>query len=95
MAIPTNGTSVDILARSRSESGSPPIEIVSVNGEEDADFEDDDSITMLDESGRSLAYDPTISFPFHDATESYLETVLRLLQYLPTRKFTLDNPLGL
>ncbi|KAK4123811.1 hypothetical protein N657DRAFT_680934 [Parathielavia appendiculata] len=81
-----NGTAIDVPMPSSSESGSPPIEIVSVSGEDDADFDDDDSITMLDESGRSLTYDPTISFPFHDVTESYLETVIRLLQYLPTHE---------
>ncbi|KAK4106515.1 hypothetical protein N658DRAFT_21639 [Parathielavia hyrcaniae] len=85
-AMPPNGTSVDAPMPSRSDSGSPPIEIVSMSGEDDADFDDDDSITMLDESGRSLPYDPTISFPFHDVTESYLETVIRLLQYLPTHE---------
>ncbi|KAK4157923.1 hypothetical protein C8A00DRAFT_29151 [Chaetomidium leptoderma] len=82
--MPANGTAVDTPGSLRSESGSPPIEIISVDAEDDADFDDDESITMLDESGRSLVYDPTVSFPFHDATESYLETVIRLLQYLPT-----------
>ena len=85
-AATANGATVDIPVPSRSDSGSPPIEIISVGAEDGADFEDDEAITMLDESGRSLVYDPTVSFPFHDTTESFLETVLRLLQYLPTRK---------
>jgi ubiquitin carboxyl-terminal hydrolase 34 len=85
-AMPVNGTTSDAAVSSRSDSGSPPIEIVSVAVEDDADFDDDDSITMLDESGRSLDYDPSASFPFHDTTESYMETVIRLLQFLPTHE---------
>jgi ubiquitin carboxyl-terminal hydrolase 34 len=69
-----------------SDSGSPPIEVVSVSADEDADFDDDDSITMYDESGRALDFDPSVVFPFHDGAESYLETVIRLLQYLPTHE---------
>lgn len=87
-AMPVNGAAVDVPVPSRSESGSPPIEIISVSADDDADFEDDESITMLDEAGRSLIYDPTVSFPFHDTAETFLETVIRLLQYLPTRKRT-------
>lgn len=86
--MPVNGAALDISVPSRSESGSPPIEIISVSADDDADFDDDESITMLDEAGRSLIYDPTVSFPFHDAAETYIETVIRLLQYLPTRKQT-------
>ena len=91
-AVTANGAAVDIPVPSRSDSGSPPIEIISVGAEDGADFEDDEAITMLDESGRSLVYDPTVSFPFHDTTESFLETVIRLLQYLPTRKCSPINP---
>jgi ubiquitin carboxyl-terminal hydrolase 34 len=88
-AMPANGTVSDTPLSLRLDSESPPIEIISVSAEDDdAAFDDDDSITMLDDSGRSLIYDPTLSFPFHDTTESYLETVIRLLTYLPTRKPT-------
>jgi ubiquitin carboxyl-terminal hydrolase 34 len=90
----TNGTATDTPVSLRSDSGSPPIEIISVSADDDAEFDDADSITMLDESGRSFEYDPTISFPFHDNTETYVETVLRLLQYLPTRKSTLPYNTG-
>jgi ubiquitin carboxyl-terminal hydrolase 34 len=90
----TNGTATDTPVSLRSDSGSPPIEIFSVSADDDAEFDDADSITMLDESGRSFEYDPTISFPFHDNTETYVETVLRLLQYLPTRKSTLPYNTG-
>ena len=81
-----NGAAANVPPSSRSDSGSPPIEVISEGAEDGIDFEDDEAITMLDESGRSLGYDPTVSFPFHDSTESFLETVIRLLQYLPTRK---------
>lgn len=91
--LPANNMLSETLLSSSSGSGSPPIEVISVAGEDDADFDDDESITMLDDSGRSLEYDPTATFPFHDATESYLETVIRLLQYLPTRKPKLVLPL--
>ncbi|AEO57729.1 hypothetical protein MYCTH_2304264 [Thermothelomyces thermophilus ATCC 42464] len=84
--LPANGMLSETPLSSSSGSGSPPIEVISVTGEDDADFDDDESITMLDDSGRSLEYDPTATFPFHDATESYLETVIRLLQYLPTHE---------
>lgn len=87
--MPANGTISETPVSSRSGSDSPPVEIVSMTAEDDAEFDDDESITMLDDSGRSLEYDPTSTFPFHDATESYLETVIRLLQYLPTRKSSL------
>ncbi|KAK4252308.1 hypothetical protein C7999DRAFT_27033 [Corynascus novoguineensis] len=84
--MPANGTISETPVSSRSGSESPPVEVVSVTAEDDAEFDDDESITMLDDSGRSLEYDPTSTFPFHDATESYLETVIRLLQYLPTHE---------
>lgn len=83
-----NGATVDIPVPSRSESGSPPIEIISVSADDDEYFDDDEPITTLDDIGRSLIYDPTVSFPFHDTAETFLETVVRLLQYLPTRKHT-------
>ncbi|SPQ22462.1 4cc22c61-bf1b-4482-8892-2926799c2547 [Thermothielavioides terrestris] len=84
-AMSANDATIDALASSRSSSTSPPVEVVSMDGEDDVDFEDDEpEVTMLDESGRSLGYDPTVSFPFHDASETYLDTVIRLLQYLPT-----------
>ncbi|KAL1842744.1 hypothetical protein VTJ49DRAFT_4382 [Mycothermus thermophilus] len=81
-----NGAAEDSSEPTRSDSGSPPIEVVSVSPDEDADFEDDDSITMFDEAGRTLDFDPSIAFPFHDGAESYFETVIRLLQYLPTHE---------
>jgi ubiquitin carboxyl-terminal hydrolase 34 len=84
--MPPNDAMADTPASSRSASGSPPVEVISLNGEDDGDFEDEEAITIIDAPGRSLIQDPTINFPFHDATESYAETVLRLLQYLPTRK---------
>ncbi|KAK4140337.1 uncharacterized protein C8A04DRAFT_15044 [Dichotomopilus funicola] len=85
--MPINGESLEAPTSPRSDSDSPPVEVVSVNDEDDADFDDDDeSITMLDEPGRSLEFDPSQGFPFHDATESYFETVVRLLQYLPTHE---------
>ncbi|KAL2271630.1 hypothetical protein VTJ83DRAFT_1001 [Remersonia thermophila] len=83
---PANGAAEDVSEPARSDSGSPPIEVVSVSPDEDADFDDDDSITMFDEAGRTLDFDPSIAFPFHDGAESYFETVLRLLQYLPTHE---------
>lgn len=92
--MPTNGTTSDAAVSSRSDSGSPPIEIISMAAEDDADFDDDDSITMLDDSGRSLEYDPSLSFPFHDSAESYMDTVNRLLTFLPTRK-PLSSPIPL
>ncbi|KAK4237057.1 hypothetical protein C8A03DRAFT_16355 [Achaetomium macrosporum] len=82
--MPPNDAMADTPASSRSASGSPPVEVISLNGDDDGDFEDEEPITVLDASGRSLIYDPTLTFPFHDATESYAETVLRLLQFLPT-----------
>jgi len=76
---------MDGLGAPSSVTGSPPIEVVSVSADDDdADFGGDESVTMLDDSGRYLAYDPTVSFPFHDATETYAGTVERLLQYFPT-----------
>lgn len=87
--MPINGEPFEAPTSPRSDSDSPPVEVIPVNLEDDADFDDDESVTMLDEPGRSLEFDPSQGFPFHDATESYFETVVRLLQYLPTRK-----PLG-
>jgi len=58
-------TVVDTPASSTSESSSPPVEVVSIEPEDDAE-----------------------DFPFHDATETYGETIARLLQYFPTRKGT-------
>lgn len=90
--MPANGTASDVAISSSSDSGSPPVEIISMVVEDDADFDDNDSITMLDDSGRLLEYDPSASFPFHDSAESYMETVIRLLPFLPTRK---SSPLPL
>ncbi|KAL2134738.1 hypothetical protein VTI74DRAFT_10980 [Chaetomium olivicolor] len=86
-AIVTDNTVDDIVLSSDSESGSPPIEIISVSADDDAEYEEDDEpITMLDESGRAMVYDPTLTFPFHETPEPYMETVVRLFQYFPTHE---------
>lgn len=79
---------VETAVSPRLNSESPQIEVVSVDGDDDVEFEDEDEpVTVLDASGRSLTYDPAFDFPFHDAPETHLDTIIRLGQYLPTREF--------
>ncbi|KAK3375132.1 hypothetical protein B0H63DRAFT_268265 [Podospora didyma] len=80
-------TIVGTPVSSGSSSGSPPVEIVSV---QPPDFEDDDidaipqDVTLGDDDYRLPLEDPTGAFPYHDITETYPDTVARLTQYLVT-----------
>jgi hypothetical protein len=47
---------------------------------------------MLDGSGVSLIQDPSPDFPYHEIPESYLDTAIRLLPYLSTRRSTSHSP---
>lgn len=91
-AMPPEDTLIDTPASSRSDSGSPPVEVVSVDVDNDADLEDDEAVTMLDTSGRSLIHDPSPDFPFHETCEPYFDTVVRVCPFLPTRKLILPGP---
>jgi ubiquitin carboxyl-terminal hydrolase 34 len=73
---------------SSSNTGSPPIEVISIHPEDDADFDGGGpQVTILQGMQGSVPTDPTGDFPFREITESFPETVTRLTQYLPTRKF--------
>lgn len=86
--MPPKDTVVDTPVSS-SESGSPPVEVIALDGDDDADFDGDDAaVTVLDGPGRDLIRDPSPEFPFHEMSESYFETVIRLSNYLGTRKPT-------
>ncbi|KAL2018794.1 hypothetical protein VTK56DRAFT_352 [Thermocarpiscus australiensis] len=84
--MPPDDTVVDTPVSSGSENGSPPVEVVSVSADDDVDFDAGDTVTMLDGAGRSLIQDPSSNFPFHDVSETYLDTVIRISQYLPTHE---------
>lgn len=83
-------TSVDTpdrhLASSGSETSSPPVEVVSLDQDDDPEYESaQPQVTLLQGQG---AQDPTIEFPFHDAAESFAETVSRLTSFMSSRMFT-------
>ena len=80
-------------ATSNSGTSSPPVEIVSVTqdgdeeGEEGIDFDTGQPhVTILQGVPSDMVPDPTGDLPFHDAAETYGETINRLMQYFPSRK---------
>ncbi|KAK3380099.1 hypothetical protein B0T24DRAFT_519847 [Lasiosphaeria ovina] len=80
------------LSSSSSDGGSPPIEIISAQpDDDDAEFGDQASVTILDGFPHSMLQgplvdlpDPTADFPFRDVAESYSDVINRLTQYLCT-----------
>jgi ubiquitin carboxyl-terminal hydrolase 34 len=79
-------------ASSTSDASSPPIEIVD-------DLPDDDDhlggaeshVTLLHDIQNSIVADPTGNIPYHSPDESYSETVMKLLQFITNRRFTLPS----
>jgi ubiquitin carboxyl-terminal hydrolase 34 len=69
------------LASSGSETSSPPVEVVTLDQDDDPEYESaQPQVTLL-----HGAQDPTHEFPFHDASESFPETVSRLTSFMSSR----------
>lgn len=72
------------LASSGSETSSPPVEIVTIDQDDDPEYESaQPQVTLL-----HGAQDPTNEFPFHDAAEALPETVSRLTSFMSSRMST-------
>ncbi|KAH8910198.1 hypothetical protein BR93DRAFT_464602 [Coniochaeta sp. PMI_546] len=70
------------LASSGSETSSPPVEIVTIDQDDDPEYESaQPQVTLL-----HGAQDPTNEFPFHDAAESLPETVSRLTSFMSSHE---------
>ncbi|GAB1320503.1 USP domain-containing protein [Madurella fahalii] len=78
-AMSLKNVAMDTPLSSTPDSGSPPLEVVT---DDEADV--DAPFTILDGPGRTRVRDPSAAVPFHDATETYLDTVIRLTQYFTT-----------
>jgi ubiquitin carboxyl-terminal hydrolase 34 len=75
------------LASSGSETSSPPVEVITIDQDEDGEYGNDQpQVTLLQDVQANELSDPTADFPFHDATETYQDTVLRLTNFMHTRK---------
>ncbi|KAK0645991.1 hypothetical protein B0T16DRAFT_412380 [Cercophora newfieldiana] len=81
-------TIADTPASSASGSSSPPVELISVEADHD-DFDAGDKEVMI--MGESICRDPSANLPFHEPTETYLETVTRLSQFFTQYGTIADN----
>lgn len=75
-------------ASSGSETSSPPVEIIAIDDDQDDDLEYENaqpSVTLLHGPHDNILGDPTDDFPFHDANESFPDTVKRLCAFMTTR----------
>ena len=81
-------TVIDTPLASTPDSESPPI--ISLDSDDDADFDGDESVTMLDGPGVSLLQDPSVEVPYHEPPDTYFETFSKLANYLPTRRFLIS-----
>jgi hypothetical protein len=75
-------TVADTPASSASEDSSPPVELISIEAD-DEDFDVGEPEVMI--MGDAM-YDASGRFPFHEPQETYGETIARLFQYLTQRK---------
>ncbi|KAL2259798.1 hypothetical protein VTK26DRAFT_6391 [Humicola hyalothermophila] len=82
--VPHMDTVNDTPAASTPDSERPPV--VSLSSDDDADFDGDQSVATLDESGVSLIQDPSPDFPYHDLPDPYLETACKISHYLPSHE---------
>lgn len=83
-------TILDTPVSSNSDASSPPVELVTVQLDDDDEIDfgfSDPQVTILDGIPRALLHDPSEEFPFRDANESFGETINRLSTYMTTRKF--------
>lgn len=71
--------------------GSPPVEVVAVQPDEDSDLEDPEPQVMILQDIDGALIDPTGSFPYHEAHESYPESAAKLTQYMASGKILLSN----
>lgn len=70
---------------SGSETSSPPVEVITIDEDDGAEYESGQPrVTLLDE-----LHDPTSEFPFHAAAETLADTVSRLTAFMTTR---MSNP---
>lgn len=83
----------DTAASSSSGASSPPLEVISVDHDDDTDLDGPHpQVTLLqDDEAADIPDDPTVELPFHDAAETYTETITRLAPYMPTRKLPLPS----
>ncbi|KAH6890396.1 hypothetical protein B0T10DRAFT_317763 [Thelonectria olida] len=90
--VPDPAQTLDTPQSSSSSSGSPPIEIVTVQS-------DDDMISDQQSAGVSIVgedrefVDPIRNFPFADGDENTVETIHRLVQYFATQAAIEDHVL--
>ena len=76
-------------ASSGSETGSPPVEIIDIQPDEDEDLgEDRPRVTLLHDLQGGMLADPTADFPYRDPVENLAESVLKLESFITTRKLT-------
>ncbi|KAK3692278.1 hypothetical protein B0T22DRAFT_9213 [Podospora appendiculata] len=76
-------TPVSSASSTSNGSSSPAIEIISLEPDDDIDFEiDEPEVTIFGGLPRSLMSDPSAMFPYHEPPESYADTALRLASYL-------------
>lgn len=78
----------DALHASRSDTASPPVEVVDLQAEEDADFAAaQPQVTLLgddQDDQNSILVDPAPDFPYHTAMETPAEIMAKLLNYIST-----------
>ncbi|KAK3313841.1 hypothetical protein B0H66DRAFT_483418 [Apodospora peruviana] len=78
-------TVLDTSVSVNSDGSSPPVEIVSVQPDEDVEFgAGEPELTILESLPRSLIHDPSGDFPFRETAETSLDIVNRLTPYLVT-----------
>ncbi|KAK4456144.1 ubiquitin carboxyl-terminal hydrolase 34 [Podospora aff. communis PSN243] len=80
-------TVADTPASSASEDSSPPVEIISIEAD-DEDFDVGEPEVMI--MGDAM-YDASGGFPFHEPLETYGETINRLFQYLTQHETVAKN----
>lgn len=83
VSVPADG--FDALRHYSSSSGSPPVEVIAMQSDEDM-ISDRRSVGVSLIGDDSILIDPVRDFPYNDPGESLVDTVVRLSNYFSSRK---------
>ena len=85
--IPQGDAPSDTPVSSSSESGSPPVEVINVQLDDEYDFDQGQAaVGLLQSLPPGIMVDPSPDFPYRDHAELYPEAIVRLTQFLPTHE---------